>query len=187
MAASRFLFAWRNALASSEGPAHPHDRLVALVCSLYMSSSGERCWPSQDTLAVRCRITDRSVGKALQRLVDGKWLERQPRKSPRGIPHRRYGYEYRARLPTTISNAYWKSERCSLFSGKNPGPEPSKPAPPVNGERHDTSMANAVRTNSVGELTKGDASKKSLEVSREEIAEYEAAFASGGRVDVREA
>jgi hypothetical protein len=168
------LLAWRNALASTEGPEHPHDRLVGLVCSLYMSRDGERCWPSQDTVAVRCGLTDRSVGRALQRLVDGKWLERQARKSPRGIPHKRYGYEYRARFPTKLGNAYVNGERRSLFSGKDPRPEPRKAPAPVNTERHDISIPNGVRTNSVRELVKNDAFSK--EVSLQEVESMRRAF-----------
>lgn len=173
---ARFLFVWRNALASEEGPAHPHDRHVGLTASLYMSSDGLRCWPSQDTLALRTGLTDRSVGRALKRLCDTQWLSRKPRKSPRGIPHKRFGYEYQARLPKRLANAYANGERGSLFNGRNPAkvgkfadlkPAPT-PLPPgagfsnsgaeqKNGERDDKRIPNAVRTNSVEELAKSDA------------------------------
>jgi len=161
------------------------DRHVALTASLYMSRDGLRCWPSQDTLAVRTGLTDRTVGRALKRLVDEKWLDRQPRKSPRDNRHPRYGFEYSARFPTRLANAYANGERGSLFSGKDPRPEVHRrqaPAPRiVNTERHDTRIPNGVRTNSVVELVKPNASNKGFGVSAQDIADMEAAFAAGGR------
>src|SRR5688500_13923099 len=126
------LLAWRNALASEEGPADPFDRLVALTLSLYMSRDGERCWPSQETVAMRAGLAKRTVWKALNRLVNARWLERQPRKSPRGNRHKRYGYEFRARFPVALANAYANGARRALFSGRDPGKEGRK----SNGARH---------------------------------------------------
>jgi DNA-binding transcriptional MocR family regulator len=168
--AGRFLFAWRNAFASEEGPSCGVDRHVAMTLSLYMNGDGLGAWPSQDTLALRTGLTDRTVGRALERLCGEGWLARQPRKSSRGIRHKRYGYEYRATLPKALSNALANGERGSLFNGK----EPWKPRPKKNGESDDKRMANGVRTNSSEELIKGDASKKDDSLTQQEIADVDA-------------
>src|SRR3990172_11351014 len=92
MAAPRsFLLAWRNAIASVEGPKEYIDRYVGLTMALYMSIDGLRCWPSQDTLALRTGLTDRTVGRAQKRLVDAKWLLPPPPKGARGKKNTRWG------------------------------------------------------------------------------------------------
>jgi hypothetical protein len=154
-----FLFAWRNALSSAEGPRRAQDRHVGHVLSLYMGRDGLGAWPSQETLAVRSGFTVRFVREALKRLYAEKWLTRQARKGPRGIRHPRWGFEYRARLPGKLADAYMNGERHSLFSGKEPRPPASK----KNGERHDRRIGNDVPTNTSGELVKGFASREELE------------------------
>jgi hypothetical protein len=155
----RFLFAWRNALASEEGPAVAVDRHVALSLSLYMDRDGQSAWPSQDTLARRTGLTDRTVGRALERLCDDLWIERQARKSPKGNRHKRYGFEYRARLPRLLADSFAKGECRSLFSGK----DSRRPDPALNGEPDDIGMANAVRTKSSVEVFTELAYKKGRE------------------------
>lgn len=167
--ASRFLFAWRNALASEEGPKRALDRHVALTLMLYMNADGLGAWPSQDTLALKAALTDRTVGRVLQRLCDEKWLSREARKSPRGIRHKRYGYEYRARLPTKLANAYANGERGSLFTGR----DPRKEQPKSNGEPGDIRIPNDVRTNTAGDC-KRLASKKGSELTPQEIEDLDA-------------
>ena len=151
----RFLFAWRHALASEDGPPVASDRHVALTLALYLDADGLSAWPSQDTLARRSALTDRTVGRALERLCKEGWLERQARKSPKGNRHKRYGYEYRAKLPQALADAFMKGERRSLFNGKDPGR-----ASQLNGESDDKRMANQVRTNTSVELVKELASRK---------------------------
>ena len=160
----RYLFAWRHALSSAEGPRRAPDRLVGLVLSLYMGSDGLGAWPSQGTLAVRTGLTVRTVREALKRLCAEKWLTRQARKSPAGIRSPRWGYEYRASLPRKLPSAYLNGERASLFSGKQPRPPASK----KNGEIHDRRIGNDVPTNTSVELVKGSASKKELHDSEQE-------------------
>lgn len=160
----RLLFAWRHALASEEGPAVAGDRHIALTLALYMDRDGLSAWPSQDTIAMRSGLTDRTVGRALERLCKEQWLDRQPRKSPKGNRHKRYGYEYRARLPKALADAYAKGERCSLFNGKDPRRLP----PELNTESDDISMANAVRTNTSIELVKELAYRKGRNGTRAE-------------------
>jgi Helix-turn-helix domain len=118
--ARRMLFPWRHALASEEGPSEPMDRAVALVLALYMKTDGTGAWPNIPTLAARTGLSRRSVGTCLQRLCSDGWLERQPRKSPRGNRHKRYGYEYAARLPARLAQAYANGARHALFTGKDP-------------------------------------------------------------------
>lgn len=148
-----FLVAWRHALASEEGPPKSVDRHVALTLSLHLSTEGLGAWPSQDTVALRTGLTDRTVGRALKRLCDSGWFSRQERKAhdkagrplPHGKRHWRWGFEYRACLPKSLLAAYVKGERRSLFTGKTPRPR--------NGEPDDTAIANAVRTNAAIELS----------------------------------
>lgn len=159
----RFLFAWRHALASTQGPSSSVARLVALTLALYMDREGQSAWPSQDTMATRTALTDRTVGRALEQLCADGWLERQARKSPKGNRHRRFGYEYRARLPRTLADAYAKDERASLFNGTEPGDVEALPVVRPNDgntESGDTRMANAVRTNTSFELAKTAAINK---------------------------
>lgn len=167
MSGARFLFAWRHALASVEGPAVAVDRHVALTLALYMDRNGHSAWPSQDTLATRTGLTDRTVGRALERLCAEQWLDRQARQSPKGNRHKRYGYEYSARLPKLLADAFMKGERRSLFTGKDPAQ--------LNTEPDDKRIPNAVRTNTSSELLKGLATRKGRKGDRPERLETPAA------------
>lgn len=155
-AAQRFLFAWRHALASEEGPEVALDRLVAMTLALYMDRDGLSAWPNQDTLAARSGLTDRTVGKSLARLCGQGWLERQARKSPKGNRHPRFGFEYRARMPRQLADAYAKGERGSLFNGR----DPRLLGVQGNTERDDTGIPNGVRTNTSSELPQLPACRK---------------------------
>ena len=163
MSARRFLFAWRHALNSAEGPRRAPDRQVALVVSLYMNGDGLGAWPSQETLAVRTALTARTVRDALKRLCSERWLSRDARKSPRGVKSKRWGYEYRARLPRKLANAYVNGERPSLFNGKDPGQVTAK----KNGEIHDKRIRNDVPTNTSKEYVKNDVYKRDLSLEAE--------------------
>lgn len=161
----RFLFSWRHAVTSEVGPKHAIDRLVALTLSLYFNGDGLGAWPSQSTLARRTGLTARSIRPALARLVREDWLGRIARKGPRGIRAKRWGYEYRARLPKKLSNALANAENSSLFSGK----EPTAPTPQKNGEIHDKRIGKQLPTNTAVELVKGVAFKNKLALSAQEL------------------
>lgn len=175
--ARRLLFPWRHALASEEGPAAASERLVALALSLYMNGDGLGAWPSQEVLALRTGLTARTVRDALERLVAKGWLAREPRKSPRGVKSKRFGYEYRACLPVRLSNMLANGEANSLFSGKEPRRVPHK----KNGEINDKRIGKQFPTNTSYEYFKPDAYKKKqyqkAKLERAEIASYQAAFA----------
>lgn len=176
--ARRYLFAWRHAIASDEGPKRAPDRHIALTLSLYMNGDGLSAWPSQETLALRTGLNIRTVRFALARLCDEKWLSREPRKSPRGIKSKRWGYEYRAKLPTKLGNAFANAERQSLFNGKDPSkeqPGSSSPAvPKKNGDSHDQRIGTDDPPNTSRELVKPAACKTSAALREQEIADLEA-------------
>ena len=174
MASRRFLFAWRHALCSAQGPRHPADRHVALVLSLYFNGDGLGAWPSQQTLALRSGLAVRTIRPALARLVAGHWLSRVERKSPRGIRAKRWGYEYRARLPGKLAKGYLNGAMVALFTGKNPGPGADGENAASSAQR----MRQPLPTNTAKECAKGTASRKGLLPEPQEIAEMEAAFAA---------
>lgn len=168
----RFLFAWRHAVSSAEGPQLASDRHVALVLSLYMGSDGLGAWPSQQTLMVRTGLVIRTIRPALKRLLAEGWLTRQARKGPRGIRAPRWGFEYRARLPGKLAKAYMNGASVALFSGKEPTARSAKKNGAISAQR----MGQPLPPNTSGELIKGTASKKELQVSEQELAEMQRAF-----------
>lgn len=153
-----FLVAWRHAVASAEGPSEAIDRHVALTLGLSFNSEGLSAWPSQKTLAIRTGLTERTVGRALTRLCRAHWLHRIARKPPRqpdGKPHKRWGYEYRAKLPKVLSDWYANGERRSVFTGASTSAR--------NTESDAITIPNAVRTNTALERS------RSLPIGRKEL------------------
>lgn len=148
--------AWRHALASAEGPPQAVDRHVALTLALYFGSEGLAAWPSGATLAVRSGLALRTVRPALKRLCVQGWLSRQARKGPNGGRHKRWGFEYRARLPRRLSDALANGAAVALFTGKHPGPLHLQGNGAINGRR----MEQPLPTNTASECPKDSAIRK---------------------------
>lgn len=149
-------------------------RHVGLTLSLYMDRDGLGAWPSQETLAQRTGLSSRSVRDALARLVEARWLSREPRKSPRGIRNPRWGYEYVATLPKKLGNAYVNGERRSLFNGQ----DPAKVRPGMNTEIYAKRIRNHVPTNSL-KGTRNYARKRETELRPQEIEDLDHLKAGG--------
>jgi hypothetical protein len=98
------LFAWRDAVASAEGPASPWTRLVLLTLSLHMDSKLV-AYPSHRTLAVRAGTNKGTVTAHLRLAEQAGWLEVRVRRQERA-GGRRGGawmrHEYRGLMPVGV-------------------------------------------------------------------------------------
>lgn len=68
---------WRNAVCSPESGLTSTERLVALVLTLYANPDGTSALMSQETLAVACGLSERSVRTALAKLKAAGWCSSQ--------------------------------------------------------------------------------------------------------------
>ena len=57
----------------------PVDFKVAFVVMQYVNEKTGDCYPSVDTIARKCGMSERHVTRALKRLCDSGWLERTRR------------------------------------------------------------------------------------------------------------
>ncbi|MCJ8501029.1 helix-turn-helix domain-containing protein [Desulfatitalea alkaliphila] len=69
-----FVFAYRRAVASKDGPEHSTTRLVLLALTVFMDPDGGNCFPSTATLATAAGISERSVCTHLDIAVETGWL-----------------------------------------------------------------------------------------------------------------
>jgi len=85
---SSFLFLWRRTIARSN--LTPPQRLVALVLSMHMDSSGGSCWPALPTISDETGLARSTVRAAVQSLEAAGYTARRPgrgrsRSSPCGL------------------------------------------------------------------------------------------------------
>lgn len=74
-------FSWRTALLSAADPTST-DRLVALVISTWMNEWGLGAFPSQETIAQKSGLTERSVREAVKRLRSMGWIRTTKERAP---------------------------------------------------------------------------------------------------------
>lgn len=74
---TKFLFPWRLAIVSAEGPGNPTTRHVLLTLALHMNSDGQRCFPSEARLAAETGLSDRSVRTHLKIATENGWISRK--------------------------------------------------------------------------------------------------------------
>ena len=72
---SKWLFTWRDALCSAEGPPST-TRLVLLVLSTYMNADGSNCFPSTQTIAIASGLSEKSVITHLQVAAKLGWIRK---------------------------------------------------------------------------------------------------------------
>ena len=85
------LYVWRNLVCSDYGP-KSLTRLVLLVLSLHMNSTGGSCFPSADTVAKRAGISKRAACEHLKTAAEKGWIIRSPR-AKSGQGWRRWSYQ----------------------------------------------------------------------------------------------
>lgn len=71
----KYLFKWRNALASENGPAAT-TRHVLLTLSLHMDAYGGSCFPSTKLLAEETGLSERTVCTHLEKASKAGWIEK---------------------------------------------------------------------------------------------------------------
>lgn len=68
---------WRDAILSELGPANPIARVVLLAVAQHMKADGTGAWPSQQTLAARAGVGERSARRHLDIAARLGWIERE--------------------------------------------------------------------------------------------------------------
>ena len=148
---------WRNKVASKNGPPDATTRLTLLCIALHMKKDGTSAFPSQQYLAERAGLTERTVQKHIQRAVEQGWLKRRKRSRGRW-PH----YEYEIAVPSHIL----VSEKDSTIpeSSSKP-PEPSSAHTGNSRQKHRNQIpTNYPVTNQLtNPITKGMSDEESME------------------------
>lgn len=75
-------FSWVRAVSSADGPPKTTTRHVLLALSLYMSTKGDSCFPSIDTLAADTGLSRKSVITHLQEAERLGWIARTKEPMP---------------------------------------------------------------------------------------------------------
>jgi hypothetical protein len=73
---------WRQALLDRHAPSEPAARVVALVVEAHMSRNEAVAWPSQQEIAARARLSERTVRRAIDALDKCGWIKRRLEKRP---------------------------------------------------------------------------------------------------------
>jgi hypothetical protein len=94
-----FLFRWRRAFASEDGP-HATVRAVLAILSFHMDQNGGSCHPSIPTLVEETGLSDRAVRARLQDAEAKGWIVRTSVGEDGGQGWRRY--EYQAAIPGKV-------------------------------------------------------------------------------------
>ncbi|MGO8854414.1 MAG: helix-turn-helix domain-containing protein [Steroidobacteraceae bacterium] len=91
---------WREILASEHGPPDPSTRLVLFVLALHMNSQGGSCYPSQQTIATRTGLSERSVRNHLQAAEKLGWIKVSTLRRPKQAW---FNHEYVATIPEALA------------------------------------------------------------------------------------
>jgi hypothetical protein len=91
---------WRVLLASEHGPTNPSTRLVLFVLSLHMNQVGDNAFPSQQLIAKRSGLSERSVRRHLALAEKAGWINvyQKSRKGQAWFVH-----EYVATIPDDLA------------------------------------------------------------------------------------
>lgn len=94
-----FLFTWRAAFTSEDGPESPTTRHTLHGLSMFMDEQGGSCFPSIRKLATITGLSRSTVIPHLEQAVEDGWIKRRSKKSG-GQAWRRY--EYMAKIPDSL-------------------------------------------------------------------------------------
>jgi hypothetical protein len=105
-------FTWRRAMTASELPST--TKLVLFVIAEYANAKDDICWPSVETLAAQCSLSERSVGTHLTIAEQAGWLTRW--KSRR--PARKWAHaHYRLSIPENVATEQIAAIEFDLAAG----------------------------------------------------------------------
>lgn len=92
---------WLHLVASEHGPREATTRHVLHALALHMQPDGGNAWPSQAHLAMRTRLSERTVGAHLRKAEEAGWIVVYD-KWPKG--HGWKLHEYQAAVPAKIED-----------------------------------------------------------------------------------
>lgn len=96
-----FVLRWRRAIAGPNGPRAATTRHVLLTLSIWMDDDGGSCFPSTQTIAAACALSERTVCTHLELADAAGWIRRQLRGAG-GQGWR--SMEYFAALPSALND-----------------------------------------------------------------------------------
>lgn len=132
---------WRDLFASDVGPPDPSTRLVLFVLAIYMNEHGEKCFPSQQTIAARTGLSERSVRNHLQAAEKLGWLKiyLRPRKGQSWFSH-----EYMPTIPRALAKLIkskpWLVNPAWERPANSAGSSPEKAQHPANGAQRPATL-----------------------------------------------
>jgi hypothetical protein len=147
---------WRDAVRSDRGPPSSTTRQVLIEVSLWMNNDTLIAYPSEETIAKKCRLSVRSVRTHLKLAADQGWISRKLfRPAGKQWP----GYCYTGGFPHGHSRPEGRSGI--------PAPIPESDAPRP--ESDSSLYRNDVPTNSVLNSNENSTSQKEHEGPHKEV------------------
>lgn len=129
-----FLFDWRKAVVSDQGPSSPTTRHVLLTLSLHMNEDGGSCFPSIATLMRETKLSNRAVITHLDLADADGWIERR---SNTGTGQGWKLNNYQATMPDAVNEVHHVSAK---------GSEAGSPRRAKGSERRSKKVVNEVHT-----------------------------------------
>lgn len=97
-----FINRWRDAVLSTQGPCRASARLVAIAVARYASTSTAETFVGAEQLGSDTALDEKTVRRALNELIEEKWLSAKQRRRSRGWKLRTFRLQFPAGVPDNL-------------------------------------------------------------------------------------